>query len=527
MRSVVTSGALVVALFVSHAAGAAVAKSDAPEDTHRAAATAVHKGKSAKTKRSSKASKGHEKAAAEKASREKSGGEKTVAKDDAAKGTKLEEKSARPASKEEAKDDAAEVKVDTKTIAKADKSEKKPTKAPKVFSKGSGADDDSELVEGVDPKIAAEDTQEIADELAARQRVLAAAKVMQEHTKNAVLVAKLAEKPAKKDAPAASETKEEVHIDTSVAALETTPAKEEAKDETKETAKDAKAVAASTKGLAVAKSSEGPLAGKLVKASTHSKAHAAPKPPCLRPEVMITSHLNEEDHFALTRCDGSLAPGAVEHFSIVTRPGSAARPEMSALEMGKGEKDAGDTIAPGIRRMDASLVERLQAVVDHFTKSGKAPHVQVVSGYRPSSVGSLHASGRAMDFRLEGVRNEELVAFCKTLTDTGCGYYPNSVFVHMDVRDPGAGHVTWVDASGPGEKPHYVSAWPAPPAEMNRPKSADEGLAKLDPTLPSLPVEEHPATPLAAPSTWGSAAKTKDLGAHIGGIDGIADDETP
>jgi hypothetical protein len=34
------------------------------------------------------------------------------------------------------------------------------------------------------------------------------------------------------------------------------------------------------------------------------------------------------------------------------------------------------------------------------------------------------------------------------LDDTGCGYYPNADFIHMDVRDPGTGHVAWIDASG-------------------------------------------------------------------------------
>ena len=83
-----------------------------------------------------------------------------------------------------------------------------------------------------------------------------------------------------------------------------------------------------------------------------------------------------------------------------------------------------------------------------------------MSGYRPRSSGSYHQSGRALDFRIEGVTNEALVAFCKTMPDTGCGYYPNSLFVHMDARDVGAGHVAWIDVSKPGEAPKYVSAWP-------------------------------------------------------------------
>jgi hypothetical protein len=112
----------------------------------------------------------------------------------------------------------------------------------------------------------------------------------------------------------------------------------------------------------------------------------------------------------------------------------------------------------------------------------------------------MHASGRAMDFRLEGTKNEDVVAFCKTLEDTGCGYYPNSSFVHVDVRNEGAGHVSWIDASGPGETPRYVPSWPppAPPLPAAEKRDADQAL---EPTSARTlwddarePVDEHPAT---------------------------------
>jgi hypothetical protein len=60
--------------------------------------------------------------------------------------------------------------------------------------------------------------------------------------------------------------------------------------------------------------------------------------------------------------------------------------------------------------------------------------------------------GRALDFRIRGVRNEELWAFCRTLRNAGCGYYPNSTFVHLDVRESKA---FWIDRSRPGEPPQY------------------------------------------------------------------------
>ena len=164
---------------------------------------------------------------------------------------------------------------------------------------------------------------------------------------------------------------------------------------------------------------------------------------------------------------------AVEELSILARPPGTPKPKGSLEALGK---KAGSEVSPGIRRMDARLVERLELSVDHFRKgrqvSGSAgawskpgevsSRVLIVSGYRPRSAGSYHQVARALDFRIDGVKNEALVAFCKTLPDTGCGYYPNSLFVHMDVREPGAGHVAWIDISRPGEPPRYVSQWPLP-----------------------------------------------------------------
>ncbi len=190
----------------------------------------------------------------------------------------------------------------------------------------------------------------------------------------------------------------------------------------------------------------------------------------------------EIDTFQLTKCDGTIAPLAIEHLSILVRPGSAARPTAPLADLAKKK---GAEISPGVHRIDERLALRLQALADHFAKVGSPPvKLDVVSGYRPTSVGSMHATGRAIDFRLEGAKNEDVVAFCKTLTDTGCGFYPNSSFVHLDVRDPGAGHVSWIDASGPGEAPHYVSTWPpqhvSSAPDKLEPASAKEPIAKPD-----------------------------------------------
>ena len=59
-----------------------------------------------------------------------------------------------------------------------------------------------------------------------------------------------------------------------------------------------------------------------------------------------------------------------------------------------------------------------------------------------------------------GVPNRDLFLFCRKLRDVGCGYYPYTNFVHVDVRAYGSGHPMWIDASPPGMPPHYVDSWP-------------------------------------------------------------------
>ncbi|MEI8255748.1 MAG: DUF882 domain-containing protein, partial [Deltaproteobacteria bacterium] len=103
--------------------------------------------------------------------------------------------------------------------------------------------------------------------------------------------------------------------------------------------------------------------------------------------------------------------------------------------------------------MNPRLLRQVAIVSDHF--GGRPLHV--VSGFRPFRHGqwtahSNHNIGAAMDFRVEGVSNRALREYCRTLPQTGCGFYPRSVFVHMDVRSESA---TWVDWSRPGQRPMY------------------------------------------------------------------------
>jgi uncharacterized protein YcbK (DUF882 family) len=103
--------------------------------------------------------------------------------------------------------------------------------------------------------------------------------------------------------------------------------------------------------------------------------------------------------------------------------------------------------------VDPRLLALVSVLSDHF--GGRT--LEVVSGYRTYTSTqytphSNHNLGRALDFKIEGVRNEEIWAYCRTFHNAGCGYYPNSGFVHLDVREAKA---SWIDRSLPGEPPQY------------------------------------------------------------------------
>jgi hypothetical protein len=219
----------------------------------------------------------------------------------------------------------------------------------------------------------------------------------------------------------------------------------------------------------------------------------ARKQACLRDAVQFERGFGATpESIVLTRCDGRPVPKGIEQISILARPMNMPRPQLPTTPALYSGPTRGEW-AYGVKLVDQGLLTRMQRVVDHF----RAKKVVVVSGYRPTSVGSFHQSAKALDFRLDGASNEALVAFCRKLPDTGCGYYPNSSFVHMDVRPAGAGHVFWIDSSGPGDPPHYVSSWPPPKDEHGREIQMTRKIAALpldDTTHPDL----FPPLPLGA-----------------------------
>jgi hypothetical protein len=183
---------------------------------------------------------------------------------------------------------------------------------------------------------------------------------------------------------------------------------------------------------------------------------------CRRRPVRFVRYGAETDAFALVRCDGAVATQALDRLTFMARVPDAKRPgELLPDEpdpsAGKGEW------LPGVRVVNPRLLWALQRVADAFPWRT----IYIFSGYRPAPKGakpgghhSLHGEARAMDISVSGVPNESLFAVCRKLDDIGCGFYPNSKFVHVDIRRPGTGHAYWIDISSPGEPSHYVDGWP-------------------------------------------------------------------
>lgn len=156
--------------------------------------------------------------------------------------------------------------------------------------------------------------------------------------------------------------------------------------------------------------------------------------------------------------------------------------------------------------VDPRLATLIGLVSDHF--GGRPFHV--VSGFRPYSPKqytphSNHNLGRAFDFSIEGVPNTAVRDFCRTIHNAGVGWYPNSTFVHLDVR---AQKAYWVDYSRSGEAPRYSS-----PVDQ---AAADESASEVDETggtpAPSgshgtlHPTEQAPDSTGGNPDTSGDAS---------------------
>lgn len=222
---------------------------------------------------------------------------------------------------------------------------------------------------------------------------------------------------------------------------------------------------------------------------------------CLRPVVTVRRLRNGEMPTwtgPLTDCTGRPTLAALAAVSLLAQPGrftdfdvDAAIRELRRVAPAAGLSLADETAprararvrgrgaAPPIERdrlthdpvimltrnarvLHPRVIQLMQGLFDRFP--GRT--AEIVSGYRPGEGRSRHAHARALDLRLRGVRHEDVRDYARTLPDAGVGYYPNSVFVHLDTRDAQEGGAYWTDFSGPGEAPRY-GHWPPTDQEVS------------------------------------------------------------
>lgn len=201
----------------------------------------------------------------------------------------------------------------------------------------------------------------------------------------------------------------------------------------------------------------------------------------------------ETHTLSLTRCNGTPIPEALDELSVVARPHGVDRPTTAQIReharLAKAPPPRANRrnrrpaparpdpafVTARIKRLDRGLLTRVQRIATQFP--GRT--LEVVSGYRPTErEGSRHRHARALDLRVVGISRERLRDFARTFDETGVGYYPNSVFVHVDVRDR-RGY--WVDRSAPNEEADY-GTWPPPPSEVaaHTQRVLDDSLAAID-----------------------------------------------
>jgi LysM repeat protein len=106
----------------------------------------------------------------------------------------------------------------------------------------------------------------------------------------------------------------------------------------------------------------------------------------------------------------------------------------------------------GVKGSRPQVPDRLLRLLVRVSDTFGGRPIWVVSGYRKSSyfTDSRHKDSAAVDFSVVGVPNAVLRQYLLLFDDVGVGYYPNSSFVHLDVRGCA---MQWVDYAGPGEKP--------------------------------------------------------------------------
>jgi uncharacterized protein YcbK (DUF882 family) len=170
--------------------------------------------------------------------------------------------------------------------------------------------------------------------------------------------------------------------------------------------------------------------------------------------------------------------------------------QFSALELDKLAHALRDTRRGNEHPIDPALADLVYDLQRHF----QANALRIISGYRtPSGSGhSNHGRGRAIDLIVPGVADEDVAKYARAKGFTGVGVYPNSGFVHVDVR-PASYY--WIDNSGPGQKNCEKSTL-GPQARAN------DALALARGRRPPRPWNEPSSS---VDTAWGERSQTREL----------------
>jgi uncharacterized protein YcbK (DUF882 family) len=147
---------------------------------------------------------------------------------------------------------------------------------------------------------------------------------------------------------------------------------------------------------------------------------------------------------------------------------------------------------------------RLMRLLYQIGKHWPGKKLEVVSGYRDPTVAknprSPHMQGQACDFRVEGVKAADLRDYLRRAFEkVGVGYYPNSSFVHLDVRKDRSAF--WIDYSGPGERSVYSAT---PNEDLRNGRADNYHPTKIDASWANEGEIGTAPTGGAAPSAEGS-----------------------
>jgi hypothetical protein len=182
---------------------------------------------------------------------------------------------------------------------------------------------------------------------------------------------------------------------------------------------------------------------------------ACPRWRAPRPVTLARYDGVEQATLPLIDCDGGIAPDAIDVVSTLARAPGVPRPELPLPIEPSPDAGPGEWL-PDIKLIEPRLIWVLSQIAQAFPRRA----LYIMSGYRQGGHSGFHGKGRALDLFVVGVPNEQVFAVCRSLRDVGCGYYPNSRFVHVDVRPYGTDRVLWVDDSAPGQPSHYLDGYP-------------------------------------------------------------------